>query len=204
MSKADKVRKVLALAVDSVVDQIASGRIVCENEATLQLHLSRAVMLAAELFLSDKNEVSFVELERPWHGQRSGRIDLWFGFRIADGCETTCAVEMKFLKKVNHREPNNRYDVFSDILRLEECKSMCDLAFVLVVTDHDHYHSQMSYSSGTSDFDFRHGSSYKAGEMMEYRTANPYGPAFSLTGSYDFSWSTERNGFRYLLSEVVG
>lgn len=112
-------------------------------------------------------------------------------------------MELKFYKKVNQREPNNRYDVFKDISRLEQCSDVADLAFMLVATDHPHYIEHSIYSSDTHDFDLRHGRRYSAGTKLSYRTNNPYGPAIILAHSYTFEWSEATSSLRYMLLEIT-
>jgi len=77
--------------------------------------------------------------------------------------------------------PNDRYDVFKDIARLESGTDVSDIGFMLVATDHRHYVDQTSYSDVTSDFDFRHRSQYLSGNTLNYKTGG-YGQPISLTG----------------------
>ncbi|MEM7688296.1 MAG: hypothetical protein AAF291_04675 [Pseudomonadota bacterium] len=158
--------------------------------------------MALQLELSEPYETAFIELEKAWVGSRSGRIDLWYGFRDPEYGELNCAVELKFPKRANHREPNNRYDVFADLARLEEFTEKYDLGYLFVVTDHPHYHSAKRYSEATASFDFRDGSSYNAGSQLVYNTAKPHGEPIVLQGDYQFSWSAVRNGLRFLSTEV--
>ncbi|MGE0232183.1 MAG: hypothetical protein AB7S46_10420 [Flavobacteriaceae bacterium] len=151
--------------------------------------------------MSDRETFS-IELEKPLRGSSGrGRLDVWFRIIADDGWEWRCAIELKFFRKINHREPNNRYDVFKDILRLENCGDEADLAFMLVATDHPHYISQNSYSPDTSDFDFRHGQSYRSGTLLTYRTGG-YGPPIALYADYYFAWAEATNSLRYMLLEI--
>jgi hypothetical protein len=102
---------------------------------------------------------------------------------------TRAAIELKFFKKENHREPNNRYDVFKDLSNLEMYKQHdIDLCYFILATDHSHSCSQGSYSSDTADFDFRHDKSYKAKTVLKDRTAKPYGVDLALSNDYVFRW----------------
>ena len=209
----DRLRHIVTTATAKLFAQIAGGRIRCESEATLQLHLGRIIATVADLELVDSRETLSIELEKPLvdasgrSGGKSsrGRIDV--GFRIAkgDGREARCAVELKFFKKANHREPNNRYDAFSDISRLERCADVADIGFSLIATDHTHYHSQPSYSDDTKAFDFRHGASYRAGTPLTYDTPKPYGDAITLSADYEFRWTSAPSGggLGYILLEVA-
>lgn len=197
-----RLRKLVRDAVPVLFDQIHGGRIRCESEATLQLHLGRIILTMGDLKLVHPHETISVELEKPLIGKRRGRIDIWFSLRTADDREWRCAIELKFFKRTNHREPNNRYDVFKDIARLESCKDEADLGFMLVGTDSRHYIDQTEYSADTQDFDFRDGSKYRAGKQLDYRTASPYGDPITLSQSYEFLWSSNALMPRYMLLEV--
>lgn len=199
----ERLRKLVQGAVPALFAQIHGGRVRCESEATLQLHLGRVLSTMGDLALVHPRETFSIELEKPLVGARRGRIDIWFSLTTYDDREWRCAVELKFFKRANQREPNNRYDVFKDISRLEGCKDVADLGFMLVATDHPHYIEQPSYSADTQDFDFRHGSGYLAGRAMEYRTTSPYGEPITLLQSYDFLWSDGPLPLRYMLLEVT-
>lgn len=199
----ERLRTLVQTAVPTLFAQIHGGRVRCESEATLQLHLGRVISTLGDLALVHPRETFSIELEKPLIGAARGRIDIWFNLTTADGRAWRCAIELKFFKKANQREPNNRYDVFKDIARLERCKDVADLGFMIVGTDHPHYFEQRTYSAGTQDFDFRHGSNYRAGKAMEYRTASPHGDPITLSQSYMFEWSDGPLVPRYLLLEVT-
>ena len=190
-----RLRDIVNIAIPRLFEQIRGGRIVCESEATLQLHLGRIIGTVADLYLVGPRETFSIELEKPLRGGRlkRGRIDIWFELTAADGTSARCAIELKFFKEVNHREPNNRYDVFKDIARLETCKDVADVAFMLVGTDHQHYISHPAYSKATIDFDIRTGAVYRAGTVLEYRTSKPYGPPIALAHDYEFAWAALPN-----------
>lgn len=148
-------------------------------------------------------ETFSIELEKPLIGAKRGRMDVWFMLTTRDDREWRCAIELKFPKRINHKEPNNRYDIFKDIWRLENCKDVADIGFLLVGTDHPHYIEQESYSGDTSDFDLRHGKSYVAGTKLVYRTSTPQGPPITLDGHYNFEWTDAADELRYMMLEVA-
>ncbi|MEG3148145.1 hypothetical protein U1839_26140 [Sphingomonas sp. RT2P30] len=115
----ERLRKLVQAAVPVLFAQIHGGRVRCESEATLQLHLGRVISTMGDLALQHPRETFSIELEKPLIGARRGRIDVWFKLTTADDRDWRCAIELKFFKKANQREPNNRYDVFKDIARLE-------------------------------------------------------------------------------------
>ncbi|MGQ0590364.1 MAG: hypothetical protein ACT4N8_12680 [Sphingosinicella sp.] len=199
----ERLREIVFIAVRTLFAQIEGGRVRCESEATLQLHLGRVITTVGDLALVHPRETFSIELEKPLPGAKRGRIDIWFRLTSADDRECRCAIELKFFKKANQREPNNRYEVFKDIARLECCKDVADLGFMLVATDHPHYVDQEVYSPDTQDFDLRHGKSYLAGRQMVYRTPKPHGPPITLTHDYNFTWTDATSQLRYMLLEVT-
>ena len=186
-----RLRNIVNVAIPALFEQIRGGRILCESEATLQLHLGRIIATVADLHIVSPRETFSIELEKPLRGgrDRRGRIDIWFRLTTEEGRDWRCAIEVKFFKEVNHREPNNRYDVFKDIARLESCSDVADIGFMLVGTDHTHYRAHPTYSKKTKDFDLRHGANYRSGSRLEYRTEKPYGPPIALAHDYEFRWA---------------
>jgi hypothetical protein len=200
----ERLRQIVNVAVPTLFAQIYGGRVQCESEATLQLHLGRVITTVADLAITTPRETFSIELEKPLadRGGKRGRIDIWFRLTDDEDRQWRCAIELKFFKRANQREPNNRYDVFKDISRLERCGDVADLGFMLVGTDHPHYITKDTYSGDTAEFDLRHGKSYSAGTKMTYRTVKPHGDPITLEGSYDFIWAESTNALRYLLLEV--
>lgn len=199
----ERLRKIVRDAVPTLFAQIQGGRIRCESEATLQLHLGRVLATVGDLALVHPRETFSIELEKPLTGKKRGRLDVWFALTTPDRREWRCAIELKFPKRVNQKEPNNRYDIFKDIARLERCKDVADVGFMLVGTDHPHYVTQVDYSHDTKDFDLRDGRSYQAGAEMVYRTVTPHGPPIALLNSYEFVWTDATYALRYMLLEVT-
>lgn len=132
-----RLRNIVNLSVPTLFRQINGGRVRCESEATLQLHLGRIIATAADLEIMSERETFSVELEKPLRGAdgKRGRIDIWFRLTDNQARDWRCAIELKFFKRENHREPNNRYDVFKDIARLESCADVADIGFMLVAAD---------------------------------------------------------------------
>ncbi|AMK26455.1 hypothetical protein K426_27780 (plasmid) [Sphingobium sp. TKS] len=123
-----RLREIVQIAVPRLFAQIHGGRIACESEATLQLHLGRIIATVADLAIVAPRETFAIELEKPLTGGRTkrGRMDIWFKLTSDTDVEWRCAIELKFFKRANQREPNNRYDVFKDIARLEQCSDTGD------------------------------------------------------------------------------
>lgn len=204
----ERLDRTFALAYDCLRRKINGGRIQVANEASLQLQFAAILKSVGELFEVERDEFFSIELEKPValtddvfgkSGSRNAKIDILFGFTNVTKDEVhRCAVEMKFFRRKNHREPNNRYDVFSDINNLESYGAFAERCYMLVATDHDHYVDQMIYSPSTAAFDFRHGRSYISGTRIEYLTDKGYGDPITLQGSYDFRWDATAGGLHFL------
>jgi hypothetical protein len=209
----DRLIEIVEFAYTRLREKINGGRICVGNEASLQLQLSALLKSTGELYERNKNEVFSIELEKPVllsgglfekSGTSKAKIDVWISFEdLETKAKHSCAIELKFFKYANHREPNNRYDVFSDIQNLEAYGDFADLGFLIVATDHQHYINQDNYSQDTADFDFRHGSSYDAGTVLTYKTAKPHGEPIALTNSYSFAWDECNGGIHFLKLSVL-
>ncbi len=210
----DRLKKIIDLAFESLYEKINGGLVVVENEASLQLQLSSIMKTLGELFVYKRDELFSIELEKPVTLSKGvfgksksskAKIDIFISIEnVTAGEKHNCAIELKYFKKSNHREPNNRYDVFKDIHNLESYGEFTDYGVLLVATDHEHYISQNSYSEDTSDFDFRNGSKYTSGTKLEYKTPKPYGDPIQLSGNYQFEWLNTVGGTSFMLLEVNG
>ena len=204
----DRLIRTFDLAYECLRRKINGGRISVDNEASLQLQFASILKSVGELLEVERDEFFSIELEKSVSlatgafgksGSKKAKIDAFFSFTNAATKEThSCAVEMKFFKKKNHREPKNRYDVFADILNLESYGGFSDCCFLLVATDHDHYVSQSKYSQDTAGFDFRDGFTYMAGTTATYRTPKPYGVPITLRHPYSFAWDKAVGGLHFL------
>lgn len=171
-------------------NKINGGRIQVYNESSMQLQLSSILKNVGEMFEYRRGEIFSVELEKPCRimngkfsksGTEKAKIDIFISLEdINTGMRDGCSIELKFFKKENQREPNNRYDVFSDLQNLEKYGDISDVGFMIIGTDHRHYVDKDYYSDKTSDFDIRDGRFYKAGTILNYKTAMPYGDPISL------------------------
>jgi len=182
-------------------NKLANAGIIAENELTFQFELGTIMKTLGNLYefnFEDRFQLefeSYLQLNGTSSKSKSNkaRVDLLITY-LLNNKMYKAAIELKYFKKKNHREPNNRYDVFSDLSNLELYrKNDIDICYFLLITDHDHYVDKTSYSKDTADFDFRHGSSYQANTVLSYRTPNPP-PQFEtdirLDNDYDFKWKT--------------
>ena len=204
----ERLTRVFNLAYECLRRKINGGRISVENEASLQLQFAAILKAVGELLEVHRDEFFSIELEKPAslsgatfgksHTARA-KIDIYYSYTtISNGEVHSCAIEIKYFKKKNQREPNNRYDVFADIHNLENYGGVADCCFLVVATDHNHYVSQAAYSADTCDFDFREGKTYKAGTAATYRTQVPYGVPIELAGSYSFTWDATAGGLHFM------
>jgi hypothetical protein len=180
--------------------KIANGGIISKNEASFQLELGYILKVVGQLYEFKPSEKfhleleSYIDLEKKSikSNSKKARVDIYLEFGN-DEQKSKGAIELKFLKKKNHREPNNRYDIFKDISNLEAYKENgIEICYFYISTDHAHYVNQKNYSPDTADFDFRSGSNYSAGRKLEYKTTKPYGPPIILKGNYQFEWSNQK------------
>jgi len=191
------LEEIISLGFEILQNKISGGLIDFNNEASIQMQFGIILNTIGKLFESNQHDIFNIELESNFFinsnfiksNSNKAKIDIAMCFGNNEAF-STAAIEIKYFKKVNHRMPNNRYDVFSDISNLEKYKeNYFDLGYLLVLTDHEHYVNQKEYSDDTKDFDFRHNSQYKSKTQLEYRTDKPYGPPLVLNGNYIFKWN---------------
>lgn len=213
MNHEDRIKQIVAVAYNRLCAKITGQRIQVANEASLQLQLASILQTLGELYEESPSERFKIELEKSVKlaggtfaksGTEKANIDIWFSLEdIESGESHSCAIELKYFKRANHREPNNRYDAFKDLQNLERYGDFVDAGYLLVATDHLHYINQKAYSPDTEDFDFRHGKSYQAGTELVYRTVKPYGPPITLRNDYTFEWKTVESGLSFLFVAVA-
>jgi hypothetical protein len=204
----ERLSRVFDLAYECLRRKINGKRISVDNEASLQLQFAAILKDVGELLTVERDEYFTIELEKAVSrpsglflksSSEKAKIDIFFSYNNRSTGEVkSCAIEMKFFKQKNMREPNNRYDTYVDLHNLENYGSYADLCYLVVATDHGHYVDKISYSPDTCDFDLRHGKSYVAGTTATYRTKNPYGAPITLARSYNFSWDTTEGGLHFL------
>lgn len=212
MNHEERLRQLVNLAFDRLCGKLNGERISVNNEASLQLQLAAILKTLGELYEETPDERFNIELEKGVRltggsfdksGTERAKIDIWLSIEnIKSRQKHACAIELKYFKKDNQREPNNRYDVFKDLQNLERYGDFVDYGVLIVATDHAHYVNKADYSKDTGAFDFRHGSSYVAGTTLEYKTPKPYGPPITLCGSYSFGWREVESGLSFLFLEV--
>lgn len=213
MTHEQRINKIVSVAYERLCGKITGQRIQVANEASLQLQFASIIKTIGELYEESPSERFNIELEKnvtltggkfAKSGTEKAKIDIWISLSDAQSGERhACAIELKYFKRANHREPNNRYDVFKDLQNLEHYGEFVDVGFLLVATDHPHYINQEEYSSDTKDFDFRHGKKYKAGTEMVYRTEKPHGAPIMLCNDYTFKWQTVESGLSFLFVSVA-
>jgi len=194
----NRLKQIIDTSFDLLEMKIANGGIISKNEASFQLELGYILKVVGQLYEFHPNEKFHLELENTIQLKTKSRksksdkarIDIYLEFGTENE-KVNSAIELKFLKKQNHREPNNRYDIFKDLANLEDYKENgIELCYFYISTDHSHYVNQKEYSENTSDFDFRNGTEYIANTKLVYKTEKPYGEPISLNGNYKFNWKT--------------
>lgn len=190
--------------------KIANGGIISKNEASFQLELGYILKVVGQLYEFQPNEKFHLELENYINlkttsiksKSKKARVDIYLEFGN-ENQKINSAIEVKFLKRKNHREPNNRYDIFKDISNLEAYKENgIDLCYFYISTDHSHYVNQEKYSIDTADFNFRHGTEYKNGKRLNYNTEKPYGDPIELNGNYKFEWTEPSDNIYFMKLKI--
>lgn len=197
----ERLKKIVNLSYDILTNKINYGNISVDNEAGFQLQFAYILKSIGELYRYSINDIFSIELEKnlilnqKTNKSKTNKAKIDIFLSLSNGVEECkCAIELKYFKKENHREPNNRYDVFNDINNLElYIQNDIDIGYFIVGTDHSHYVSQKSYSCDTKDFDFRDGGKYTSGTVLSYRTNKPYGEDIVLKNDYEFKWDTLDN-----------
>lgn len=200
MQKENQIKlteEIIETAYKLLTHKLAFGGLTARNESSFQLEFGHILKTLGQLYefrLADKFHLEFetyISLTETSVKSKSdrARVDLLLKYKD-DNNTTKAAIELKFFKKENHREPNNRYDVFKDISNLELYrKHEIDICYFILATDHSHYYNQDRYSPDTADFDFRNGKEYKANTVLQYKTDKPYGQDISLNHDYKFDWN---------------
>ena len=167
MNKENQIKlseEIVETAYRLLIHKLAFGGLTARNESSFQLELGYILKTLGQLYefrLEDKFHLEFetyISLNEKSIKSKSerARVDILIKYQDSDN-ETRTAIELKFFKKANHREPNNRYDVFKDISNLELYKKHnIDLCYFILATDHSHYCEQENYSPDTKDFDFNY------------------------------------------------
>ena len=204
-----RVREIIDISYKILIQKIGNGTINAWNEASFQLEFGSILKTVGNLYEFSTDDKFHMEFESGKllnaitnkSKSKKARIDIYMEYKNPNLSVKT-AIELKFFKRENHREPNNRYDVFQDIRNLEIYKNNdIDLCFFVLGTNHPHYFNAEQYSLDTSDFDFRQGSIYKKGTSLIYNTQKPYGAEIVLDSDYEFKWQ-EIGNFYFLKLEV--
>lgn len=209
MSAIDRLRKIIDFAYEILTQKLVNGRLNAVNEASFQLEFGVILRMIGELYefkIDDKFHLEFETylygVKYPKSDSNKARVDILLEYRSGTD-KAKAVIELKFFKKENHREPNNRYDIFKDLENLEIYKenNEINLCYLVVGTDHAHYVSQEIYSSDTADFDCRDNHEYVQGKTLSYNTEKPYGEDIVLRNSYVFKWD-KLDKYSFLKLEV--
>lgn len=204
------LEEIIEMSYKFFANKFANNGVSATTEHAFQFELGIILKSLGQLYEYKPTDKITVAFEAPFllknktktNKQAKSRIDLLLTYNYSEKIYKA-AIELKFFKKENHREPNNRYDVFKDILKLETYKkSGFHICYLILITDHQHYVSHGKYSVDTADFDFRQGQSYKAGRILSYRTKKSYGPDIKLTQDYNFNQWRTLNNFYFLKMEI--
>lgn len=191
----EDLKNIIELSYQILTRKIAGRSIIVNNEASLQLHFSQILLTVGRLYEFQSGDLFHLELEgniplgKPTAKNKNGnaRVDILIALG-KDQFFVTSAIELKYFKKKNHREPLNRYDAYADLQNLEICKEdKIDYGYMIIATDHEHYISQENYSPETDSFDFRNGKKYLKNTVLKYRDNSKLAP-ISLKRDIEFNW----------------
>ena len=194
--------------VEKLITKINNDAYGAMNEATLQHHLAMNIHLDSlqqhrcNLSMILEKKVLRENDVYPKTRKNSANIDVLFTDRDNG---VRCAIELKCFHRVNHREPNNRYDAYADIANLEAyLGDHADVGVFVLFTDHPHYFDNnfRAHSHKTNDFCLRQNHQYKAGRILSYQTETPYGPDIVLRLNYKFSWQNLEGRWKVLVLKV--
>lgn len=145
MTYEQRIKQIVAVAYERLCGKITGQRLQIANEASLQLQFSSILKTLGEFYEESPSERFNIELEKnvtfsggtfAKSGTGKAKIDIWISLEDAtNGERHTCAIELKYFKRANHRESNNRYDAFKDLQNLERYGDFVDVGFLLVATD---------------------------------------------------------------------
>ena len=143
MTHKERINQIVEIAYERLCGKITGKRIDVANEASLQLQLASILKTLGELYEETPSERFNIELEKnvtlldSESVENRKRVDIWFSLEDKGGDEQqACAIELKYFKRANHREPNNRYDVFKELRDLERYGKFANTGFLLIATDH--------------------------------------------------------------------
>jgi hypothetical protein len=189
MNAREQLDKVVELAYELLMQKLSRGSIVSKNEASFQLEFAYILKTLGQLYEFDKEDSFYLQLEYPIKlkgkikkGGKSARADIFIEYKM--GPETIrSAIELKFLKKENAADTQNRWSVFADLSILEQyqIEEEAHIGYLILMTDHSHYVNQKGeYGEVARDFDFRDGKEYRAGTKLVYRAQNGQDEDYSI------------------------
>jgi hypothetical protein len=201
-----RLEEIVKQSYKIVSEKINNGIVIVDVEAGLQLQYAYILKTIGALYEFAPNDRFSIELEKRMQfnakmkksGSKTAKIDIYMELENGNN-KCRCAIELKFFKKGNHREPNNRYDMFQDLKNLETYKKNgIDLNYFIVMTDHEHYIEKENYSKDTKDFDMRDGKTYRKGTVLTYNALKSY-EDIVLDNDYKFSWNKGKKYYSMLL-----
>ena len=125
-----RVREIIDISYKILIQKIGNGTINAWNEASFQLEFGSILKTVGNLYEFSTDDKFHMEFESGKllnaitnkSKSKKARIDIYMEYKNPNLSVKT-AIELKFFKRENHREPNNRYDVFQDIRNLEIYKN---------------------------------------------------------------------------------
>jgi hypothetical protein len=122
----NRLKEITEMSFHTLEMKLANGGVISKNEASFQHELAYLLKVFGQLYEFNPKEKFNLEMESYLelntssikNGSNRASVDIFMTFGTEDDY-VKGVVELKFFKKENHREPNNRYDIFKDISNLE-------------------------------------------------------------------------------------
>ena len=191
----EDLRDIVRLATKLLARRIAGRSVVADVEASLQLQLASIVQGLGQWYEFAPADCFVVQLEgaipvggpAPKGRTDSPRVDILLALGSGQFF-ATCAIEIKYLKRRNARQPLNRYDVFCDLANLELYRQKhVDETYLYVVTDDPDYMNTVP-GGAAKDFSLRDGCTIAGGTPLSYRGRKRTCREITLSQSYVLSW----------------
>jgi hypothetical protein len=193
-TKEQRLTRMLDASWDILSQRIATGRIMINKEASLQLHYSSILSAQGELLCIEPGETFSIELESA-NAKKSIDITCAFG-------DTKAAIELKCFRKASNRAMDiDMYDVLRDLERLSSYDGFAVRKFICI-TDNPYY-AKAAHSGHAGSVTIRDGTRYKSGTTITPAWSGAWkdksrDQALAVTKDILFDWS-ENHGW-YSLS----
>ena len=198
-SRRKDLRDIVQLATSLLARRLAGRNVTADVEASVQLQLAMILQGLGQLYEFEPADCFVVQLEgvvpltqaAPKAGTGNPRVDILLGLGAGQHF-ATCALELKYLKRDNVRQPLNRYDVYCDLANLEKYRERhVDETYLYVVTNDPAYRNKVP-TGAAADFDLSQGVTVSGNTPLTYRGRKATRAPIALQRDYTFEWQELR------------